>query len=81
MWIDEVYVKLCNKTFYLVLARVRSGVFQPKLFEGDIIETDIVRKVMSGTRKRGAMNNLAKLWPIINGYREVPYIIEESVGK
>lgn len=60
-------------------ANVRSGVRQPKLFEGDIVETDVVRKVKYRSRKRGAINNPAKLWPLVNGHREVPYYIEANV--
>ena len=64
-----------------VLATMRSGAIQPKLFQGDIVETDAIRKAISGGLKRGATSNLRSLWPTVNGYANVPYVIDNSLGK
>lgn len=62
---------------------MRSGAFQPKLFQGDIVETDAIRKAISGGLKRGATSNLQKLWPTASnaGYATIPYTIGNNLSK
>ena len=62
------------------LARSRSGENQPKLVQGDIVETPWVKQMMAGGMSRGAaISNKGKLWPIVNGKRQIPYVINSGM--
>ena len=51
----------------------------PNLFEGDIIVSDKRQEQLN--LKRGAHSNPAKLWPLVNGVREIPLSIDSELGK
>lgn len=68
--------------FFICIAKSRSGSDQPKLIQGDIVETELVKQMLKGGVSRGAAtNNYYHLWPFKNGYREIPYEINSGSVK
>ena len=63
----------------IFIAKSRAGANQPKLIEGDIVETELVKQMMAGGNSRGAATNIKKhLWTFVNGYRQIPYVIDSG---
>ena len=61
----------------------RSEVNQRRIIQGDIVETDLVKKMMAGGQSRGAATNVIQhLWPDFDGdgYREIPYEINSAIS-
>ena len=48
---------------------------QDTFFEGDIVESELVKEMIEN-RKRGAASNVkSHFWPIKSGKHEIPYVI------
>ncbi len=64
----------------IFIAKSRSGANQPKLIQGDIVETELVKQMMAGGQSRGAATSIKEhLWPFgANGYRQIPFVIDSG---
>lgn len=74
--IDYV-LQISQQWGFIFIAKSRSN--QPNLIQGDIVETKLVKQMLNGGLSRGAAtNHYYHLWPLNNGYREIPYEINSG---